>query len=183
MIDLARECHKPTGVVLTPSEVLTAGHVGLRRNAEAVLNKRKNRFPEKYVGQLWGNHIESACAELSVCKALGVYWGCGVNTFHVPDIHLTDIEVRWSSRADLKVRPDDSGVVVCVTGQCPEYKIVGWIKAEDAKQSKWYYGEPPPCYFVPHNALQDFALLKKQYGRGGMEPPSPTPSVLPIRRF
>ena len=160
-------------VDLNASEVLVAGYVGMRRNAEATFRGRKSRFPERYAGELWGNHIEAAHAELAVCKALGIYWGFGVNTFHAPDIHRTNMEIRWSGRSDLKIRPDDSGVVVCVTGRCPSYRIVGWISAEDGKKDKWYHAEHPPCYFVPHNALRDFKILVNKYGRGGLEPPPP----------
>ena len=79
--------------------------VGSRRNGEARFNNRKPRFPEKVPGELWGFHIESACAELAVCKYLGIYWGFGVNTFHVSDIVNTNLEIRWSMRQNLKVRP------------------------------------------------------------------------------
>jgi len=44
---------------LNANEVLVAGYVGMRRNAEAKFNRRKARFPEKVVGELWGKHIES----------------------------------------------------------------------------------------------------------------------------
>ena len=150
-------------VELNANEVLVATYIGSRRNAEACFKKRKARFPEKSVGELWGNHIESAHAELVVCKYLGIYWGFGVNTFHVEDIVNTNLEVRWSSGKSLKVRPDDKGIVVCVTGSCPKYEIKGWIKASDAKQEKWKYAKTlPVCYFVPHSELRPIEELKCQ---------------------
>ena len=82
-------------VELNANEVLVASYVGARRNAEASFRNRKPRFPEKVVGELWGFHIESAHAELAVCKYLGIYWGFGVNTFHVEDIVNTNLEIRW----------------------------------------------------------------------------------------
>lgn len=150
-------------IKLTANEVLVAGYIGMRRNAEASFNGRKSRFPERIVGELWGFHIESAHAELAVAKALGIYWGFGVNTFHVPDIVDTNIEVRWSARNDLKIRPDDSGIVVSVTGKCPEYEIKGWITATEGKQKQFYHAFPPPCYFVPHACLHDFNSLKGKF--------------------
>ena len=152
-------------IKLNANEVLVAGYVGMRRNAEATYKGRKSRFPEKVTGELWGFHIEAAHAELAVCKYLNVYWGFGVNTFHVADVVNTNLEIRWSSRNDLKVRPDDNGVVVSVTGQCPKYTIKGWIRAEDAKQKQWYYDKEPPCYFVPHDQLNPIEQLKESYGR------------------
>lgn len=147
-------------VELNANEVLVATYIGSRRNAEASFRNRKPRFPEKVAGELWGFHIESAHAELAVCKYLGIYWGFGVNTFHVEDVVNTNLEIRWSSREDVKVRPDDKGVIVCVTGKCPVYEIKGWIKAEDAKQDKWKYNKEPICYFVPHTELRPIEELK-----------------------
>jgi len=156
-------------IKLTANEVLVAGYIGMRRNAEASFNGRKSRFPERVSGELWGFHIESSHAELAVAKALGVYWGFGVNTFHVPDIINTNLEVRWSSRTDLKIRPDDSGDIVSVTGKCPEYEIKGWITAQEGKQKRFYHGFYPPCYFVPHNYLHDFSKLKHKFNTKCMD--------------
>ncbi len=148
-------------IELNANEVLVATYIGSRRNAEASFRGRKARFPEKVVGELWGFHIEAAHAELAVAKYLGIYWGFGVNTFHVEDIVNTKIEVRWSSREDVKVRPDDNGIIVSVTGKCPVYEIKGWIKAEDAKQEKWKFNKAPICYFVPHKELNPIETLKE----------------------
>ena len=57
-------------VELNANEVLVATYIGSRRNAEASFKKRKARFPEKVIGELWGFHIEAAHAELAVCKIL-----------------------------------------------------------------------------------------------------------------
>ena len=148
-------------VELNSNEVLVATYIGSRRNAEACFRGREARFPERVTGELWGFHIEAAHAELAVCKYLGIYWGFGVNTFHVEDIVNTDLEIRWSSREDLKVRPDDKGIIVSVTGKCPTYEIKGWIRASDAKQEKWKCEKLPICYFVPHSELRPINELKK----------------------
>jgi len=149
-------------VELNANEILVATYIGSRRNAEASFKKRKARFSEKVVGEMWGFHIESAHAELALCKYLGIYWGFGVNTFHVADVVNTKLEVRWSSGADLKVRPDDNGIIVSVKGKCPTYEIKGWIRAEDAKQDKWKFNKEPICYFVPNSALSSPDTLKSQ---------------------
>jgi hypothetical protein len=147
-------------VTLNANEILVAGYVGMRRNAEASHMRRNPHFPEKVVGELWGYHIEAAHAELAVAKTLGIYWGFGVNTFHVPDIENTNLEVRWSSRKDLKIRPDDTGIVVSVSGRCPDYTIHGWIHAEDGKKDEYRFSQHPPCFFVPHANLNPLSELK-----------------------
>lgn len=152
-------------IKLNANEVLVAGYIGMRRNAEACFRNRSPRFPEKTTGELWGFHIEAAHAECAVAKYLGLYWGFGVNTFHVEDIVNSTLEVRWSSRSDLKVREDDCGIIVSVTGKCPTYNLVGWIYADEAKQDRYYYPNPPPCYFVPHKNLNNIETLKSQIRR------------------
>jgi hypothetical protein len=146
-------------VNLNANEVLVAGYIGMRRNAEASFRKRSPRFPEKQSGELWGFHIEAAHAECAVAKYLGIYWGFGVNTFHTEDINNTNIEVRWSSRQNVKVRPDDNSIIVSVSGKCPTYNLMGWINADDAKKQEYYYAIHPPCYFVPHNELNPIQTL------------------------
>ena len=147
-------------ITLTANEILVAGFVGYRRNAEACFRGRKSRFPERVAGELWGFHVEAAHAELVVSKALGIYWGFGVNTFHSPDIADTNLEVRWSSRNDLKIRPDDSGIVVSVRGSCPNYEIMGWIYASEGQEKKYLHNVEPVCYFVPHAYLKPFHELQ-----------------------
>lgn len=152
-------------IELNANEMLVAGYVGMRRNAEAKYNKRKVRFPERKYGELWGNHIESAMAECAVCKYLGVYWGFGVNTFHVSDVVNRNYEIRFSNRSDLKVRPDDEGIIISVSGDCPVYFINGFINANEAKRSCWLYDQEPICYFVPHQYLYPINELNDKENR------------------
>lgn len=148
-------------IILNDNEVLVSGYVGMRRNAEALCRGRTPHFPEKFPGEMWTKHIEGAHAECAVARALGLYWGFTVNTFHKPDIVNTSLEVRWSTRRDVKVRPDDSGIIVSVSGLCPRYTINGWIMAEAAKRPEWRCDKPPPCYFVPLEELQPITELKR----------------------
>lgn len=146
-------------VTLSTSEIMMAANVGMRRNAAAIIEQRRPRFPERYPGELWAFHIESACAEISVARTLGLYWNGSINTFHVPDLP-NQIEVRWSKLPSLKVRPDDDGViVVSVTGQCPQYRIAGWCYSNFAKRSEWASSTAPLCYFVPHARLDPIESL------------------------
>ena len=139
-------------VSLNANEVLVASYVGMRRNAEAQFKGRKNRFPNAKPGDGWGRHIEAAHAELVVAKALGLYWGFGVNTFCSADIADTRIEVRWThTHQTIKVKDEDADdmIVVGVIGESPHYEIIGWVRVSDAKIDKFLYPHDPPCYFVP----------------------------------
>ena len=148
-------------VALTAIEVAVGTTVGAYRNAESQLSGRKPRFPEKTPGELWGFHIESALAELAVSKALGIYWGFSVNTFHVPDIANTNIEVRWSSAPRLKIRPDDPNqrVMVSVRGACHEKELMGWCYAHEGKLKENRSASDPPCYFHDHENLRPINSL------------------------
>jgi len=157
--DLPLKQSKTMIIKLNINEMLVAMYIGSRRQAESIYRDRKPRFPESVPGELWGFHIEAAHAELAVAKYFGIYWGFHVNTFHTPDIINTILEVRWSMKPFVKVRPDDTGIVISVTGSCPNYEIKGWITAEEAKQEIYLYNKEPICYFVPHTKLHDISKL------------------------
>ena len=97
-------------------------------------------------------------SELAVANLLELPWLAGVDTYHTADI-LPDIEVRWSPRQFLKVRPDDNGRVVAVTGQCPNFVVMGWMPAEMTKQPQWFHSIEPTCYFVPYEDLLDISTI------------------------
>jgi len=157
-------------VTLTFGEFWASAQVGFLRDAEAVLMQRVERFAEKKTGELWGAHIQSAIAELAVAKHLRRHWGFGVNEFHVPDITGLPVEVRWTDRADIKVRPDDKPHMFVVgVGPVPaehkppkptslqlgQYRVAinGWIRAGDGKRPEWECKDEPPCYFAPHSSV------------------------------
>ena len=151
-------------VKLNANELLTAANIGMRRNAEAIFKGRSPRFPEKTPGELWGFHIESSLAEMCVSKYLKIYWSMGVNTFHTADIDKK-LEIRWSERDDCKVRPDDNNmIIISVKGVGMSKNIMGWIDSEDAKKEEFKFkgknSDTAPCYFVPHNKLNNIEDLK-----------------------
>lgn len=146
-------------VTLTPHEAYVAGLVGYRRNLEAIFKNRTPRFPEKVPGELFGFHILAAQAEIAVAKALGVYWSPHINHFEGGDVGR--IEVRYSQRPDVKVRERDDGVVVGVSGYCPEFLIVGFVAASYARSHYQPTAprEGPPAYFVPIADLTPIEVL------------------------
>lgn len=149
-------------VRLTWAECYQAGLAGFRRNLEATCKGRKPRFKERRSGELYGFHILSAMAEMAVAKAFDKFWSFHEQKFSGGDVG--SYEVRYSERQDLKVRPRDEGIVIAVTGREPEFEIVGWIDAADAKQEEWVkdFGYGNPAYFVPHTELHAIReLLEK----------------------
>jgi len=151
-------------VELEKYEIVMAAMVGSRRQMSAILKQSSPRFAEQYPGQLHDNHIRAAFAELAVAKHLNVYWGGHVDTYQtIPDVG--EYEVRYSTRNDLKVKDNDKGKVVSVTGQPPSMVIAGWYEADKAKMEqfkKTFNNGGPPAYFVPHNLLHSLDCIKEQ---------------------
>lgn len=145
-------------------EAMSAGSVGFRRQFHALSRADRPAFAERYPGQLWYNHIAGACAEMAVAKALGIYWGAGVDTFDSSDMQGTDYEVRFSPTGKPKIRPRDTRIVIGVVGSAPsitKFRILGWMRADDGKRDEWRSEDAPICYFPPANAWQPISLLMR----------------------
>jgi hypothetical protein len=116
------------------------------------------------VGIGWEEGIEGTLAEIAVAKALGIFWNGGVGEFKGPDVG-TNIQVRWTNKATNKLIVRDAdrseNTYVLVTGECPEYNIVGWIEGTEAKQDRFLFGPNgrPPAYFVPQEELNPIESL------------------------
>ncbi len=146
---------KSTEIRLTFSESITACLTGAMRHLESIYKKRQPRFPEKYPGQLLLNHIHGAAAECAYAKYADKYWGSHVNRFHKPDVGC--VEVRFSNTGALKIRPDEEGWVVLISGSFPNFIFGGAIHAEKGKRAEWLKdpgGWGAPAYFIPQPELQ-----------------------------
>lgn len=150
-------------VTLTDYELVQAAMTGLLRQVSAI----KREYNSAIKGKEWQAHIEGACGEVAVAKAMGRYWGGSVNTFKSGgDIDSTGWEVRTRSDHDydLIIRDDDNDerVFILVTGSAPEYRVRGWIKAADAKRGEWRkdYGGHGAAYFVPPECLREMGDLR-----------------------
>lgn len=142
---------------LTSHEMLMCGLIGLARHISALTRGLPDKNGHEGVG--WNNHIEGACGELAVAKALGVFWSGSVNTFkRGGDVGGIQVRTRSQPEYDLIIRDDDcdDDTFVLVTGQCPEYDVVGKILGHDGKQDIWRqtYGGRPAAWFVPQAALE-----------------------------
>jgi len=151
-------------VKLTWYEVLTASQTGCLRQLTAIRDGRKMSAGLTTDG--WSEHIEGACGELAVAKALNVFWDGSVNTFKQDDLPGLQVRTRRRHEYDLIVRPsdDDDARWVLVTGRCPAYRVRGWILGSDAKQPEWLreHGGRPAAYFVPASALHALDSLACQ---------------------
>ena len=153
-------------VTLTDYELAQAAMTGMLRQISAI-KIGYNQDKMKPAGGFWQRHIEGACGEVAVAKAMGRYWGGSVNTFKtIGDLDSTGWEVRTRSDHDydLIIRDDDDDerVFILVTGSAPEYLVRGWIKAADAKRGEWRkdYGGHGAAYFVPPECLREMGDLR-----------------------
>lgn len=175
-------------IELTPHEIGLAEYVGTRRHEEAVAQGRPDchGFGGGYRDGL-DIHIEGACGEVAVAKALNVFYDGSVNTFKtggdIGGLTLTEdsqsktisLQVRTRSKDyyDLLIRPNDrdEDIFVLVTGVRPKYSIHGWVQAADVKREEFLndYGGRPPAYFVPKTELKPlfsiYRIIALEWGR------------------
>ena len=147
-------------VKLSWHELAMATEIGRLRNLANIKYQRQDSTNQKRYD--WHNHLEGACGELAVAKALGRYWDGSVDTFKKPDV--CGFQVRTAlSHKNLIIRPIDSGDdnFVLVTGNSPFYEIHGWIKGSEGKQDKfWRTDVRAPAWFVPIEYLNPFETLE-----------------------
>jgi hypothetical protein len=145
-------------VTLDRNEIYIGAIIGVRRMLESWKSKECNKVKNKDFG--WHSDIEAACAELAFAKWMGVYWDFSVNTFKKPDVAGYQVRHCQSADGSLIVRPNDSNSenYVLVVGTTPEFKIIGWIKGEDAKTTKHDfkgYNGMPDCWMVKQEFLNN----------------------------
>lgn len=150
----------PVFIRLTTAEILSAGTVGFYRQLWCV--SRGMPDSHGFDGDGWDIHIEGACAECAVAKALSRYWLPTINVFKEGgDVGPYQVRRRSKLHYDLLVRPADVAkyapetIFFHVVGRCPTYKIVGWMRLGDTQKDEWVqeYGGRPPAWFVPEAAL------------------------------
>jgi hypothetical protein len=146
-------------ITLSWAELSIASQVGIRRNLEAMRAGHKPKHG--FTGSTWDIHIEGACGEMALAKALGIYWNGSVNTFKAGgDVGNHQVRTRSKDTYDLIVRHDDrdDDIFWLVTGVAPVYNVVGHIKGRDAKQDRFRqsYGGRPEAWFVPSQFLTPY---------------------------
>ena len=116
----------------------------------------------------WDLDIESAMAEMAVAKAFNLYWR-GVSG--VAAIDVGEYQVRSTYHQDgclrLTDHDRDEEKFVLVVTDCPNFRIVGWIKAGDGKKPKYFLKkrpDRPPVYWVPQKDLLPLETLENVNG-------------------
>lgn len=117
----------------------------------------------------WSADVEGTAGEIALAKYLNVYWMPTNKTFTLPDVGK--LEVKTVAKGDeLPIHPNipDDRIVVMVAGRIPNFEVVGWIRAGDAKikypaKAKLYY----PCHWVPraHLDTPTLASMRKECAR------------------
>jgi hypothetical protein len=153
----------PVTVTLSQREIILAALIGGFMGARAIARRYKQHYNNDY--GFWGSAIEGIAAEIAVAKALGIPYRPNLEGFKAPDVG--ELHVRQTAHRDgsLIIRPGDpDGVYVLAIGQCPVFRIVGWIHSYDAKQPQ-YWRAPnggPGAWFVPQRMLKPLAALRTE---------------------
>jgi hypothetical protein len=143
-------------ITLNPTEIRVATVVGTARARISRANSFQDRShvsteerPKK--------DIDAAGAELAASKLTRCRWTmtCG-DDLEAPDLE-PHVEVRHTTREDggLIVRPRDHGdrLFVLVIGTLPRYRVVGWIRGEQARRDEFRWQD---AWKVPQSSLTRF---------------------------
>jgi len=147
-------------IVLTPSEMVSAGAVGLQRHVANIAAGRTDRH-----GATPGDfapHILGALGEMATAKALGMFWSPSSTfaTRNAGDLP-GGVEVRTTGHPSGRLLlhpsdPDDRRYVLVVAAP-PVFEVVGWLVGATGKQERWWSdpsGKGRPAFFVDRKALQ-----------------------------
>lgn len=151
-------------VTLTDFELRMAAAVGVDRFLNAIQHGWRQRAGNADARGDWSQHIEGACGEVAVAKALGRYWNGSVGTFKDGGDVGYRVQVRTRSRHDydLIVRADDKDddYFILVTGRAPAFVVRGYVLGHDAKREEWQrdHGGHGAAFFVPQTALTEFGV-------------------------
>lgn len=158
-------------VELTPAEMTLGLVVGGLRQVTNLRDGRGDKYrarngsrQDQRLSSRWQFHIEGALGELAVAKLLNVFWSGNLGKLHVGDVGRLEVRTRSRDTYDLPVYAEDmdAACFVLVVGLAPRFRVVGWIRGEDAKRPEWW-GDPAndrPAFFVPQAALHSMALLR-----------------------
>ena len=151
---------QPLTVTLSLGEVLLAALIGGFMGARALSRRYKQHYDNDY--DFWGSSIQGIAAEIAVAKALGEPYRPNLDGFKAPDVYQLHVRQTAHPKGCLIIRPGDpDGIYVLVIGQCPTFRIVGWIHSFDAKRPQ-YWRAPhggPGAWFVPQRVLRTVQSL------------------------
>lgn len=158
----------PTALSVTLNwyELWMATQVGVKRHLEAL----QRNLPDRHgcdPDDGWSVHIEGAAGEMAAAKAMNRFYSGSVNTFRDGgDVGAIQVRTRSKDGYELIVRANDrdSDVFVLVVGRAPVYRVMGWMRGQDAKRAEWRkeHGGRVAAYFVPTAALRAMGELDRE---------------------
>jgi hypothetical protein len=149
-------------VELTPAELLLASTVGCMRQVANLRDGRRDAHGAQRESG-WQLHVEGACGELAVAKALGLFWSGSIGNLRAADVGEVQVRTRSRDDYDLIVHPSDpdGAAFVLVVGTAPRFKLVGWLPGREAKHQR-HWLDPAggrPAFFVKQSWLYPMGLL------------------------
>lgn len=148
-------------VVLTWSEMLVAGNIAIMRQVQNLREDRRDRYgvdPEDG----WTPHIEGACGEMAVAKALGKFWSGALGNLKADDVERFQVRTGLKDNHSLILHNADVGRFILVVGRAPKFRIPGYIRAGDGKRADFWKdptGKGRHAFFVPQSALRPISEL------------------------
>ena len=128
-------------IIITPEEVEEGIRLGNLQEAES---KRLGLNDRSFSGSEEDSLIRSITAkqaEIAVQKfGGGTARIVGINEFHdYPDVGGVNVRYTFNTGYGLMITNRDQGKVpmILVTGRCPNFKLIGWMAPDYAKQ--WIY--------------------------------------------
>lgn len=155
----------PQKVVLTHPEIYIASQIGVMRNVASHQRNlpRTNRDADANNDHQWETDINGALAESAAAKAFGVYWNPSVNVGKLADVGNLQVRSNTRKNGHLIIRGSDKDEEIFLLVICrnPEFYLVGWMRASDAKVDKFYrpanqYGVE--AWWVDQDSLRKDAL-------------------------
>jgi len=126
-----------TVISLSASEIYVAAQVGMIRQVEDIVAKKKSNTGESQ-NMAWQRHMEGALAECAMAKHLGVFWSKA--SWPSPDVGNVEVRSTPYSFGDLRIKPSDPDNIkfYLLTGINGTYTIRGWIYACEGKKPEYW---------------------------------------------
>ena len=136
-------------IKLTLADEILAARVGLERTEYSKRNGHVHSFIVTNAGNYFTDIMAASGAvagEIAVAKSLGITdFMPTANTFKSMADVAENIEVKWTSWTDghLIVTPKDrdTDIAVLVVGDCPKFKVIGWIPMVIAKKPRFKHSK------------------------------------------
>lgn len=145
------------------NELFAAACVGVFRRLEGVYEKM-NTNKHAYKSD-WATDIDGAAAEMAVARHFGRYWSFHSMNFTDDDV-TGGIQVRSTAHKSgcliIRANDPDEKIYVLVITEAPVFRIVGYMRAADAKVEEFErkaddFGAK--CWWVPQNRLRDISEI------------------------